>query len=204
MRKATLGLMAIFGLVASPGIVEAQFPGGLTLDVRGGVGVPTGDLGDDELMGAETGFGFGATVGLNVLPMVGVYGGYSRFMFPVESESLTEAQNEAEFVDSGFNGGVKLMVPATILGGLNPYLQGGVVYRELELDVEGDVVDVESDSESAWGYEIGAGLAFPLGQVISVTPGVRYVSYSPDAAGGEADGPDISYVAADIGLSIRF
>lgn len=191
----------MLAIAAAPAALSAQLPGGLSVDIRGGVGVPTGDLGDDEESGAETGFGFGATAEFNVLPAVAIYGGWSRFAFPIESELLPET--DADYVDSGFNGGVKLMLPSFMISGLSPWIQGGAVYHNLELDAESDLADTESEVvENTLGYEVGGGLSFPLGQVISVTPGVRYISYSSDPDGDSE--VSVSYVAADIGLSIRF
>ncbi len=203
MRNTTLGLVTMLAIAAAPAALAAQMPGGFSVDVRGGVGVPTGDLGDDEEFGAETGFGFGATAQFEVLPAVAIYGGWSRFAFPIESELLPDV--DADLVDSGFNGGVKLMLPSFMLGGLSPWIQGGAVYHNFELDGESEFGGVDGDGEiveNTLGYEVGGGLSFPLGQVISVTPGVRYISYSSDP--DEVGEVNVSYVAADIGLMFRF
>jgi hypothetical protein len=84
-----------------------------------------------------------------------------------------------------------------------PWVRAGAIYNTAEFDYEADAFDRESDGQL--GYEVGGGLTFPLGLVVSFTPAVRYRSYSPefgDARGGED--VDFSTVVADLGLTFRF
>lgn len=211
MKKTMFGLTAGLALFAAVGTAEAQSPIPLAVEVRGGIGFPTGDLGDDEQGAADLGYGFGATGMFTVTPMFGVYAGYSRFSFAADTEELAGGAVDNVDVDynaSGFNAGVQASLPAMMgFAGAAPYLRGGVVYHKLEVDlgdtVLDDVVDDDAgESDYGLGFEVGGGLDIPLGPTVSVTPGVRYVTYQPDF--NDEDETDVNYVAADVGLKIRF
>lgn len=212
MKKASVGLIAALAAFGLAGNAQAQMYGGLPLsvEVRGGLGIPTGDFGE-ESDGAEieNGVGFGANLKYQFTPLLAAYAGYSRFEFGTDLGDDPElSEVEVDVIDSGFNGGVQAnFSPMMALGGMSPWLRGGAVYREVEFEAGDDDVGVSVESDPALGFEVGGGLDYPLGQVISVTPGVRYVRYTPefdDAIDAGEDEGDVSYFVADIGLQFRF
>ena len=112
-------------------------------------------------------------------------------------------------MDSGFNVGAQLVFSSIgSLQNATPWLRGGAIFHEFELEIEGedDVAEVSFSTDREVGFEAGGGLNIPLGEVISITPGVRYVSYSPqfDFDGVESEPLNVRYIVADVGLQIRF
>lgn len=183
MKKASVGLvaaaLAAFGFA---GNAEAQLLGGqlpLSVEIRGGLAVPTGDLGDQ----AENGVGFGATTSYQVTPMIAVYGGYSRYEFDQDEEFVgiplvgiiddDLEDDEDKLVDDGFEAGGKFFFGQGM--GLAPYAFAGALFHE------------------ETGFEAGAGINYALGPTISFTPSARYRSID-----------DASYATVDAALTFRF
>jgi opacity protein-like surface antigen len=200
-----LALVAMFGLgaaVAAPAAAEAQvLP--LSVEARGGVAFPTGDFGD----AVKSGFGFGVTAKFRVLPLISVYGGWERASFDAKED---EASNEFDDLDitgsvedSGFRLGGQVDLPLSGLTGFSPYVQAGVLYNTTTFKASGGGMSVSFDSDRAFGYEAGAGVAIPLGLVLKVTPEVRYRSYKPKFEGETTDEP-LSYFLAGVGLQFSF
>ena len=184
MKKATSVILAAFAALAVSGTASAQSP--LSVEVRGGAAIPTGDFADN----AKTNVGYGATVGLRVAPMISVYGGYSRAEF-----GLTQTASDA--TDAGFEVGARVGIPG--LGtGISPWVKAGALFHELELEQRA-IGTARGDSEP--GFEVGAGLAFPLGPQVTVTPGVAFRRYNTEFFGQGTT--QVSYVNADLGLHIR-
>lgn len=200
MRKILVGTMMLVGLGAVAGSAEAQgfFP--LAVEVRGGAGFPVGDFGD----GVNTGWGFDANAQLRVAPMLSLYAGYGTIDFDSSDEGGLLGSGSGTVTDQGFHGGAMLSLPTGMLLGVSPYLRAGALYHEAKFDFENDDSDMES--EKNLGYEVGAGLTFPLGLVVSFTPEVKYRSYAPewDNAFGSEDDEKLSYVMVDLGLKFSF
>lgn len=200
MKRTTLGMIAMVAALGVAGTTEAQM-GTLPIsaEVRGGFGFPMGDFGRENSggSGANAGPGFGVNLGLGLTQMLGVYAGFDWFEFGQENSVVSDAK----FTDSGLNAGA--MVNLSGMAPMGPWVRGGVVWHKL--DYSGSVAGVEGsiDSDRSLGFEVGGGLSFPLGMVISVTPGVRYVSYNPkyDGNGGDSN---VSYLIADVGLRFGF
>lgn len=210
MKKAALGIFAA-ALVAGVGAQNAEaqmmtLP--LSVEVRGGAGIPLGEFRDEDEANAEVGPGFGVNATYNFTPMLGVYAGYSRFSFGVDTGDVDFGGTDFDprYITSGFNGGLRAGLAP--MGGLSPWVRGGVVYHKLSVDLGNNELnefcDNDCDTDYALGFEVGGGLDFPLGQVISITPGVRYVRFSPDPTDGGSGELNVSYLAADIGLRFRF
>jgi opacity protein-like surface antigen len=198
MKSRSFALLTGLALLGVAGSAEAQYAGlgiPLSIEARGGVAFPTGDLGEADL---NTGFGFQVGGILEVTPRLGVYAGYSRTEFEADDNIV-----DASFIDSGLNAGVRAsFAPVLGLTGAAPYVHGGLVYHQVELDVDGIDEDDLGESDYSLGFEVGGGLDFPLGRKVSVTPAVKYVRYEPEFDGEGSDG-DVSYVALDVGLRIR-
>lgn len=196
-RLFVSGLGAL-ALALGPAAAAAQIPLPVQLGVTGGAAFPTGDLGREDAV--STGWGFEVNATLQVVPGIGVYAAFDRYEFPFDSDPLVDfGQGEGDVVDQGIAGGIRLSIPAGGFG-LSPWLRGGAIYNSARFDF--DAVENETESESALGFEVGGGLDFPLGFVVSVTPSVRYRSYKPDFGG--SDDFDISYIVGELGLTFRF
>ena len=194
MKRLSLLAVVAAGVLGGASGAAAQSAIPLALEVRGGAAVPTGDL--KSALNAETGVSYGITATLNAIPMIGIYAGYERSDFSVDNDAMADA----DLTDQGFAFGGKLTLPLGLTG-LGPWVRGGAVYNKLSRDAAATVDDF--DDERKWGFEVGGGLAIPLGTVVSVTPGVRYRTHTTGpVVGGES--VNASYVVADLGLSFTF
>lgn len=186
MKKATFALAAL-AVLGTAGVASAQSPIPLSVEVRGDAAFPTGDFGNR----LENGVGFTASAALQLVPGFGAYGSYSRTEF--------SADGGGDVMDQGFAAGLT----ASLGGGggrATPYVGAGLVFHELELN------EVEQ-GDAKMGFEVGAGLAVPLGQRIRVTPGVGYRQYSVEnttLGGLLSSSSNVSYLTAGVGLNIAF
>ena len=185
-------LVALF-LVAGAGAVQAQSR--FSVELRGGAAWPTADVGDATL---ETGGGFGFNAGFRLQPHLGVYAGWDWHRF-VTDEPFSGGNYDIE--DTGYVFGLQFRHPITSrVGG---WLRGGGIYNHIEL--EDDAGSIIADSGHELGWEAGGGMLFPIGERFVLTPGVRYRTFSATLDAGDGDVPvDLSYIAAEIGLTYSF
>lgn len=187
MKKIATGIAAAAAVFAFAGAADAQTAPTtpFSVEVRGGIALPTGDFSDL----AQTGYDFGANASFGFSPNAAVYAGYTFNSFSGDDDAL--GLEDVDFEVKGFNGGVRLGVPVG-MAGLAPYVKGGAVYYEGEIDVDGLGDADEEENESKWGFEVGGGVAIPLGMRGSFTPEVRYT-----------DVEDLNFVTVDVGLRFR-
>jgi opacity protein-like surface antigen len=149
MKKQSVFLLAAVALMGFAIPAQAQ----TTLYVAGGASFPTGDFGD----AFSTGW----------MAAGGLLFGLGDSGFGVGGE-VFYGQNNAKDEYSTLFGDAKVS-PYGVMAiadysfgsedGLQPYLFGGLGLMVLR--VSGD--EFESDSESKFGYQFGAGLSFPIG-----------------------------------------
>jgi hypothetical protein len=187
MKKATFVLAALSVLgVAGTASAQSRIP--LSVEIRGDAAIPTGDFADS----FENGIGFTGSAALQLVPGFGLYGSYSRTNFSIDGA-------DDDVLDQGFAAGLT----ASLGGGAGratPYVGAGLLFHELE--VEGTEV-----GDAKMGFEVGAGLAIPLGQRIRVTPAVGYRQYNIEglSLGGLVNTDmNVSYLNAGVGLNIAF
>jgi len=177
-------------LMMMPALWAAQAEGqqrALSFDARGGYSFPMSDFGDT----TESDFGFGAGLVFSLTESFGIYGGWARDAFGCEDQVVCD--EDAQIHVQGFEAGVKFIIPteARIL----PWLKAGAIAHEVKF--ESDAFESESDRE--WGFQAAAGLDFPLGEVVSVSPGLRFnmLETSDD---GLFENPEVKYLSFDLGL----
>jgi hypothetical protein len=199
--KKTLGLLSLAAATAFAAPAHAQLPNvtPFSFEVRGGLAFPTGDFGEDsgdDAGDVESGTTLGANVTFHFMPLLGIYGGYTYNRFGVENV------DEIDFVDQGFNAGIRVAIPTPLIP-IDPYVKAGLVYNKLGLagDTDG-LEDLIPDSDSSLGFEVGAGVGIGLGPKLSFTPQVTYTRYEPKYDG---DGVDfnVEHIRVDVGLRLR-
>ena len=191
--RTTTTLLALAALTlagsAAPDALQAQ---DVSLELRGSLTKALGDFGD----AATSDAGLGADLIVQASPNLSIYGGYGRDMFGQEG-----GDDDDNYNSQGFEAGAKLM--ANREGGILPWVRGGVTLHKLVYEDGG--ADVESDRNL--GFQLGAGVDIPLGEVLTFSPGVRYQNYDAEFAGPFEvldDNVGVSYLTADFGVHIHF
>jgi opacity protein-like surface antigen len=182
-RGAAAALLALASLAAAPR-AHAQ----IAVELRGGAAVGAYQA---TTAGLQTvpGPAFGATLGYSIRPKLELFAGYSRATFGC-SEGFCE-NVEPTFTASGAEAGVRVELPARI------WVRGALAMQSLGADSDGG----DDTSDAGVGLKVGAGLGFPLGRRISVTPGVEYTRFTTNLDDGD-DG--VGVLTAGLGLRFRF
>lgn len=193
-------LAGAVALLAGVQTVQAQTQ--MSVEVRGGVGIPTGDWNDEDLL--EDGYGLGFDVRAQVTPQIGVYAGYEMVVFGADEEVLDAPPGvDIEATDAGFRAGVELNVPLASAPSVTPFLQAGIIYNSLEISVSDGDASEEAESEESLGFEAGVGLTVRVGPRLDVVPSIRFrqheIEYEDFGAGTE----DAQYVLISVGLRFR-
>ena len=154
LRKTLYGTLAVSLLLASASSAEAQFASPIRFNVTAGAALPVGDFGDTEAGGggAELGFHLGAGLELRApLMPIGL-----RFDGAFDRMSI----EGGDVAYSIWN----LTANAVVQPSLSPlYFIGGVGFYST--DLTGDEVDDifgDFESETDFGFNLGAGLSLPL------------------------------------------
>lgn len=189
MKKAVFAGVAV-ALSLAAGEAQAQFNIPLSLEGRVDYAVPVRDFDDV----ADEGISWGAGVSLGVTPGIGVYGTYSQTEFDVANTQ------SVEFKDQGFSVGLTTQLPR--LSGLSPWVGAGLVIHELSVE---DEQSSNGGVDEDLGFEVGGGLAIPVGANIRLTPGIGYRQYGVDVGGLISTSEfDVSYFTAGVGVNFSF
>ena len=159
MKKRSVFLLTAFALMAFAIPVQAQ----TTLYIGGGGSFPTGDFGDV----ANTGWmaTAGALFGVGT-PGLGI--GAEFFYGQNNHKDEVSLSEDAKTTPWGFMGILDYSFGEA--GAIQPYLFGGLGVLIHKFSSAGF-----SESSTEFGYEFGAGLAFPIGATSSIYAEGRYV-----------------------------
>jgi len=149
---------------------------------------------------AKSGGVFGGEVGVNVMENLQVYGTIGRFTnitpdslqdaldndFEPACEDIFQANCEAEAkVRATFlTAGVKYLFPTA--SGIRPYVAGGLGFVSYKIKIEevdfGDITDEFTDdpSDTSAVFEIGGGVAVPVGTNMQFDAGYRLLKIFED------------------------
>ncbi len=192
MKNVTAGLLAVLGAATFAGSAQAQIPNvtPFSFEVRGGVAVPTGDFKD---IGLNTGLTYGANATFHAMPMVGIYGAYSRSEFGADDDRAA-ASGDGKFTIDGFSGGVRVGIPTPLIP-IDPWVKAGAVYHRATAS-EFTTASFNGETDRELGFEVGVGVGLGLGPKVSVTPGVSYTQFN-------VNDTNFGHFRADVGLNIR-
>ncbi|HEX2208305.1 MAG TPA: hypothetical protein VHG93_11535 [Longimicrobium sp.] len=156
----------------------------LSVEARGGIALPR----EDFRGGADGGVSGELSATWHALPMIGIYAAYQYNRFGWEDTG-------GHGTDSGFAAGVRVGIPTPLIP-IDPWIRAGVVDRQLRAET------LSEDSKRGW--EVGAGLSFPLARGLTLTPGLLWTSYQH--GNGLADGEllQVRHLRADVGVRLRF
>ena len=139
----------------------------LSFEIRGGLNRPIGDFRD---AGGRGDASFGVDVFFDVTGDLALYAGWGRDQLSCETCAVGEG------VDSqGFELGALYAFPME--GPWRPWLKAGGMRYEADAELPART----PASGGGIGFQLGAGVIFPLGDVLSVSPGIRFQRFTPDA-----------------------
>lgn len=197
MKKILLATAPLFLLLVT-GPLHAQSTAPFELELKAGPGFTTQEV-ESESLG--NGLGAEATAAYWFTRRLAVYGGWGWHRFAPE-QSFAGADTDIE--ETGYVYGLRFEYPFIIGRASSPRLRlhVGGTYEHLEIE-DGDGNRI-GDSDHGVGWEAGAGVAFPVNDSWTVTPGVRYRALSREVtvADGVTD-VDLEYVATEIAVSWR-
>jgi hypothetical protein len=196
VKRVFLVVMAsVFLIMAQTAIAEDKW----RVELRGDAAFPTQDLDNANL---DTGFGFEAIVAYKFMPHLGAYAGWGWHHFGSDGASF--AGTDVTFEETGYTFGLEFIHPIG-KSSASYFVQAGGLYNHIE--VEDDNLGITTDSGHGLGWQIGAGISFPLDadKKWHVTPSLRYRSLSRDMEfSGVKTDVDLSYVAVGVGISRAF
>ena len=166
-RKSFLVAAALLAF-AFPATLGAQ-----SIYISAGVTFPSSDYGDI----ADTGW-MGAGGVLFPIGTAGLAIGAEGFY---GQHSIGDEGDIRGFDDPKLYGGMGIVVYTfQTSGSIEPYVFGGAGLMALQLGAYG-----ESETESGFGYQLGAGVAFPLSPKVSLYGEGRYMGASISAEDGD-------------------
>ncbi len=149
LRKTLYGTLAISLLFVSASTASAQFASPIRFNVHAGAAIPTGALADDDVGGGNAELGFRVGAGLELRPAFSPIG--LRFDGAFDRMGIEDTDLNWTLWSITANAVLSPMAsPLYFIGGLGFY----------STDITGENVDFESESDL--GFNIGAGLSVPL------------------------------------------
>lgn len=192
IKVLTLWMIVIFFISSFSAFAQRK----LSFELRPGVNFATKKLGDANL---KTGLGFEGTFVYKFMPHLGAYAGWSWNRFATDKSFMG---NNMDFEETGYCFGLQFIHPIEKTK-INYLLRGGAVYNHIETEnSDGKIIN---DTGHGWGWQIGGGIAVPLGKRWMLTPEVRYRSLSRDIKVGDAKtAVDLNYISAGAGVAFSF
>ncbi|MEW5929141.1 MAG: hypothetical protein AB1941_16920 [Gemmatimonadota bacterium] len=198
MKRAALVLLLLPAAIR-PLSAQSLLPVPVSVEVRAGAGIPTGELGEDDPgVGAESGPAIGAGLAVHVTSRLALVGGYSRTRFGCPR--CVQQGLEGTVLDQG--GDLALQLTTAGIRGVAPWIRLGGVLHRLTFAGRGG----ELSSDPAPGVQLGGGVGFSLPGALWLTPGIHYRTYTAelDLGGLGGESVEVSHVLLDVGLSRRF
>jgi hypothetical protein len=168
----------------------------MSFEFRTGIDFATKHLGDTKL---KTGFGFEGAFAYKFMPHLAAYAGWSWNKFDA---SKSFADNDVNFEETGYSFGLQFMHPVAA-SKISYFIKGGGIYNHIE--TENSNGKTINDTGHGLGWQLGGGIAIPLGERWLLIPEARYRSLSRDINIGEVKTPvDLNYISPSLGISFSF
>lgn len=147
----------------------------------------------------SVGAGGEALLHYRVVNYVGLYGGWGYNAFRNEFQP---AGHRCDFEETGYVLGLQYKRPVDS-SGIRVFVRGGLQYKHIEIeDPSGELI---FDTTHGFGWQLGCGVEFPLGENWSLVPEVRYNSlpanWGPESA---YEIPDRNYYSVRMGILKKF
>jgi len=138
-----------------------------SVEVRPQLAVPTETLGDADL---NTGYGFQIAVNYRFMEHLGVYAGWGYNHFNTDEPSFAGSE-EVDFEETGYTFGLQFIHPFGGSKNVSYLMRAGAIYNHLEIENKDEIT---ADSGHEFGWEIGAGVQFTLGEKWQLRPQIGY------------------------------
>jgi Outer membrane protein beta-barrel domain len=190
-KKISIVLFAVFFTFLS---VTAQKK--WSFELRPGINFATKKLGDASL---KTDFGFEGAFAYKFMPHLAAYAGWSWNKFAADKSFIG---NNVDFEETGYCYGLQFIHPIKNTK-ISYMIKGGGTYNHIE--TENSAGQIINDTGHGSGWQLGAGIAVPIGKRWQLTPELRYRSLARNIKTDAANTPvELNYVSAGIGLSVSF
>jgi len=194
-RRLLAPALLLGAALAHPALAQTTTPP-IAFEIRGGVGLPTGDFND----GATTGWIVGGTVRYVVNPGLEVYAGYDYSSFPPDDP---DPDLDFDIRDHGVRAGARADIrPGGTVPSIAPWVEAGFMVNRTSVKATSGGVTGTVDADWALGFEVGAGVSVPFAGRAALTPGVRFRSHKADF-GEDIGSTTVSYFAIDLGVRVR-
>lgn len=176
--------------------IQAQ--GRWSIELRPNLAVPTTTLGDADL---NTGYGFEVALNYRFMEHLGAYAGWGYNHFNTNESSFAGSE-ETDFEETGYTFGLQFIHPIGVSENLSYMIRAGAIYNHIEVE-NGD--EITADSGHEFGWEIGTGVQFTLGESWKLRPQISYRMLSTEIDITEVTtNVDLNYVAFGIGITKTF
>ncbi len=166
------------------------------VELNGGVSIATKELNNTNL---NVGGGFELLLHYRFMPHLGAYAGWGWNKFSAEKSF---AGNDIHFEETGYIFGLQFMHPI----GNTPfsyYVRGGGLYNHIE--TENSKNDIINDTGHGFGFQLGGGINYYLGNNWNLKGGVKFNSLSRDTDfKGVSKTLDYQYISLRVGVVRQF
>lgn len=165
-------------------------------ELSGGASIATSKPGDAEL---NPGFGFEGIFHYRLMPHTGIYGGWGWNRFGADNSF---AGVDVCFEETGYVFGLQFKHPIGTMP-LSYYLRAGGLYNHIE--IENEAGDIIGDTGHGLGFQLAAGINYPVSRNWTVTPGLKFNYLSKDVEiQGITTGLNHNYISLRIGFLKKF
>jgi len=169
----------------------------LSLKVRPGIAFATTEVFEADI---HSGLGFEGTVSYRFMPHLYLYGGWGWDSFTA-TESF--AGEDVHFEETGYVMGFQFIHPMGNDLAFEYFARGGLIIGHIEVESkEGKML---ADSGHGGGFQVEAGLFFPLGGRWHLIPGVKYQTLSREIIFESLQYPiDLNFLSVGVSISCSF
>ena len=194
--KTSLKLLLVFLALGASQVLFAQDK--WSFELRPGVNFPTTEVFDEDL---NMGFGGEFTFGYRFMEHLGIYAGWGWNQFVQKNDAL-QVDEDTDFEMTGYTFGLNFIHPINE-SSFSYMVRGGGIYNHIEIENEaGDIVE---DSGHGFGWEVGAGIQWDLGETFKITPQVGYRALTREIEMGDfTEEVDLNYFNVSIGFTKLF
>lgn len=193
-----VGLVVALLLLLAGGAAAQETPS-IALAIDAGPAFPLGDFSDD---GADIGWGVGVSATARFTRLLGLFVALERASFDVADAA---APGDGTWTDDGMSLGVRLWVPVRHPARLQPWVQLGLGWHDLDPPIAGtEFGDLDTDGIATIEGGGGVDVAMIRDRVF-LRPALRYRKYDFELElSGETRNTSISSLTLALGVSVVF